>query len=278
MLPEPIDANTSPFDQIRRTDEYGEYWSGRDLMPLLDYQRWEDFKKITERAKKAARNSGHDAEAAFAGITEDVTTSGNTPNRVRGNFRLTRYAAYLVAMNGDPNKPEVAAAQTYFAVKTREAEVGAPPRAALTPREIAELVIREADRADAAEAQVAVLEPDAAAWRVLASATGDYSVEDAAKLLSRDSRVTIGKIRLFQFLNTEGLIYRHKGDGCWHVYQSAIDTGRLAERAQSHWNPKTEEWQVDAPQVRVTVKGLQHLHQRLTTVVDVERAKATARS
>ncbi|WP_435367604.1 phage antirepressor KilAC domain-containing protein [Glycomyces tritici] len=104
----------------------------------------------------------------------------------------------------------------------------------------------------------------AAAWRVLASATGDYSVEDAAKLLSRDPRVTIGKIRLFQFLNTEGLIYRHKGDGCWHVYQSAIDTGRLAERAQSHWNPKTEEWQVDAPQVRVTVKGLQHLHQRLT--------------
>lgn len=263
MLPDPIDANTSPFDQIRRTDEHGEYWSGRDLMPLLDYQRWEDFKRITERAKQAARNSGHDAASTFAVITEDVTTSGNTPNRVRGNYRLTRYAAYLVAMNGDPNKAEVAAAQTYFAVKTREAEIGAP-RAALSPREIAELVIREADRADTAEAQAAALEPDATAWRALASAAGDYSVEEAAKILSRDQAITIGKTRLFHFLKAQGLIYRDKGDGCWHVYQSAIDTGRLAERAQSHWNPKKEQWQVDPPQVRVTVKGLRHLHQRLT--------------
>ena len=49
---------------------------------------------------------------------------------------------------------------------------------------------------------------------------------------------------------------------------STIDTGRLTERTQPQWNPKTQEWQVDAPQVRVTVKGLQHLHQRLTAAVE----------
>lgn len=107
----------SPFDALRRADESGEYWSARDLMGPLGYERWESFADAIDRAKIAARNSGTDAEQAFSGRHEK-----GTGGRPRADFRLTRYGAYLTAMNGDPRKPEVAAAQSYFATKTREAE------------------------------------------------------------------------------------------------------------------------------------------------------------
>ena len=110
----------SPFDSIKRIGADGaESWSARDLMPLMGYARWEDFLKVTRRAAASARNSGQ--QEGFSEVSEKV------PNgRPRLDVHLTRFAAYLVAMNGDPNKPEVAAAQAYFAVQTRVAETQAP--------------------------------------------------------------------------------------------------------------------------------------------------------
>ncbi|WP_305781247.1 hypothetical protein [Nocardia nova] len=109
----------SPFDAIRRVRPDGsEYWSARELMPLMGYARWEDFMKITRRAEASARNSG---QGGFSEIAEKSAEAG----RPRIDFHLARFAAYLVAMNGDPNKPEVAAAQAYFAIRTREAETAA---------------------------------------------------------------------------------------------------------------------------------------------------------
>lgn len=146
----------SPFDSIRQVDDQGEYWTGRGLMPLLGYTKWERFEDAISRAASAARNSGHDPELAISRLREVVPQGG--PSRV--DYRLTRYAAYLVAMNGDPRKAQIAAAQTYFAVKTREAEAAAPtPVAGLSPRQLAELVIVEADRADAAESRLAEVAP-----------------------------------------------------------------------------------------------------------------------
>ena len=111
----------SPFDSIKRIGEDGaEYWSARDLMPLMSYARWNEFKTPLERAMSTAKNQDMDVETLFSRSPE------KTAGRPRENFHLTRYASYLVAMNGDPNIPEVAAAQHYFAVQTRVAETQVP--------------------------------------------------------------------------------------------------------------------------------------------------------
>lgn len=114
----------SPFDQIKRDDLAGEYWFGRDLMPLLGYPRWADFKDAIERAKISAEvQQGANAVIEhFSGLTLK-----NGRGRPRQDYRLTRHACYLVAMNGDPRKVEIASAQAYFVAKTREAEQAPPP-------------------------------------------------------------------------------------------------------------------------------------------------------
>lgn len=148
---------TSPFDSIKRVREDGtEFWSARDLMPLMGYSAWRNFNVPMCRAMTAAENQGHDRTMHFAG-SRKVVASGPAQEDVE----LTKFAAYLTAMNGDPNKPEVAAAQAYFAVQTHVAEVAAPAipqtysealRAAADASDRAEL---EAARAEAAEKEAA---------------------------------------------------------------------------------------------------------------------------
>ena len=111
-------ANPSPFDQIARTDASGNaFWSARDLMPLMGYSGWREFTNPLHRARKSAENVG--MNCVFG-----VSTKKGTGGRDAIDYHLDRMAAYLVAMNGDPNKPEVAAAQAYFAMQTRRAELG----------------------------------------------------------------------------------------------------------------------------------------------------------
>ena len=116
----------SPFDDIARTDADGShYWLGRELMPLLGYEEWRKFAGAIERAKDAATNTGvTNVDTQFSQVAQLGGADKNSAKigRPGEDYRLTRYACYLVAMNGDPRKPEIAAAQTYFAVRTREAE------------------------------------------------------------------------------------------------------------------------------------------------------------
>lgn len=117
MIPGTSPAGESPFDAIRQTRPDGsEFWSARDLLPLLGYDRWEHFVPAIDRAMATARNQGMDVETLFPVNRE------KTAGRPRADFHLTRFACYLVAMNGDPRKAEVAAAQAYFAIQTRVAE------------------------------------------------------------------------------------------------------------------------------------------------------------
>lgn len=114
-------STASPFDAIaKRRPDGAEYWSARDLMPLMGYPRWLEFRPVIERAQQAALNQGHVVDDLFRVNPEK---SGGRP---REDIYMVRFAAYLVAMNGDPRKPEVAAAQAYFAVQTRIAETQTP--------------------------------------------------------------------------------------------------------------------------------------------------------
>ncbi|MEA5636324.1 MAG: BRO family protein [Cutibacterium granulosum] len=111
-----LDDPQSPFDRIRRVDPDGsEWWSARDLMPLMGYTKWQAFEVPLNRAMKSAEAQGVNVEDVFTGSRKNPE-GGKTPGgRPLVDYRLTRFACYLVAMNGDPNKPEVAAAQAYFA-------------------------------------------------------------------------------------------------------------------------------------------------------------------
>lgn len=116
---------------------------------------------------------------------------------------------------------------------------------------------------EATSAELAVAQPDAQAWRTLAQASGDFSVGDAAKILSRDPAIKLGERRLFGLLAELGWIFRQQIDRRYRPYQAVVDTGRLSELPQTHYHPRTGELSVDPPQVRVTVKGLRWLHQHL---------------
>lgn len=115
--------NESLFEDIKHINEYGqEYWSARELMPVLQYAQWRRFNETIERAQEACVSSGNAAPEHFA----NVGKSSPMPNggvREVDDYHLSRYACYLVAMNGDPRKHAVALAQTYFAIKTRQQEL-----------------------------------------------------------------------------------------------------------------------------------------------------------
>lgn len=233
-------------------------------MPLLGYEKWERFTDAIERARAAAENQGHAFDDLFVAVTEKpevLPGSGkNLGGRPREDFHLARFAVYLVAMNGDPRKPEIAAAQSYFATKTREAEV----RPALTGAELlAHAVIEAQAMLVAKDEQIKELTPPARSWMLLADAAGDFSVSEAAKILSRDPSITTGRDRLFDYMAEIGWIFRSKNSrGGWEAYQTQVNTGRLVEKpAKPFLNSKTGSYELPAPTIRVTAKGIGKLHE-----------------
>lgn len=118
-----------------------------------------------------------------------------------------------------------------------------------------------------AEKELEVTKPKAEAWDALASADGDYEVADAAKILARDG-VETGRQRLFNQLAEIGWLYRGS-DRRWRAYQPPVDRGYLAQRPQYHYHPGTGERVIDAPQVRVTVRGIDALRRRLSKQLEV---------
>src|SRR3989338_5446037 len=111
------------FKSLKRKDEIGvEYWAARDLMLLLGYVKWGNFEEVIQKAKIACKNSGQAIENHFADIGKMVQI-GSGAARELDDYKLDRYACYLIAQNGDPSKSEIALAQTYFAVQTRNQEI-----------------------------------------------------------------------------------------------------------------------------------------------------------
>ena len=111
------------FENIKHVNEYGqEFWYARELQPLLEYSQWRRFAEAIERAKTACANSGHDVADHFAEVGKMVSI-GSGAGREVDDYELSRYACYLIVMNGDPRKEVIALGQTYFAVKTRQQEL-----------------------------------------------------------------------------------------------------------------------------------------------------------
>lgn len=196
---------TSPFDTIRQVRADGsEFWSARDLMPLLGYDRWERVPDVVERAKASATASGHDVDTLFRASSEK---SGGRP---RENFELARFACYLVAMNGDPRKAQVADAQAYFAVRTREAET--TTAAAQLPMSDDELVlhalqIQQAKITTLTE-KVAQDAPKVAAFDELMEADGTYSLLAASKILGWGRNVMVRELKRLGVLQGNRLPYQ----------------------------------------------------------------------
>jgi DNA-damage-inducible protein D len=112
------------FDSIKQVSPYGaEFWSARDLMPLLGYgNKWQNFNAVTKRAMIACEQSGENAGDQFTGVSK-LIDAGKGAKRSVQDYLLSRFACYLIAQNGDPRKPEIAAAQAYFAISTRQNEL-----------------------------------------------------------------------------------------------------------------------------------------------------------
>jgi DNA-damage-inducible protein D len=115
-------AYTKGLDAAKKmTPQNVEYWMARDLMPLLGYAGWDKFESVIEKAKVAAKSAGAPADNHFS-QTANMVLIGSGARRERGDWYLSRYACYLIAMNADSSKPQVGHAMTYFAGKTRQME------------------------------------------------------------------------------------------------------------------------------------------------------------
>ena len=122
-LKEKENYSNKAFEDIKHIDESGiEFWYARELMPVLQYARWENFKKVIDKAIIACENSEISIKDCFLDVKKPII-SGKGKEELIEDFKLSRYACYLIAQNGDSRKKVIALAQTYFAVQTRKQEI-----------------------------------------------------------------------------------------------------------------------------------------------------------
>ena len=120
---EVVQYSEQTFESIKHINENGqEYWLARDLMPVLEYGQWRRFNEAIDRAKLACQKSGNEISDHFADVGKTINMPKGA-HRTIPDYMLSRYACYLLVMNGDPRKEIIALGQTYFAVKTRQQEL-----------------------------------------------------------------------------------------------------------------------------------------------------------
>jgi len=114
---------SSIFESIKKFNEHGqEYWLARELAKVLEYKDFGNFENVIKKAQESCKNSNQKTKDHFGDVTEMVDIGSGT-QREFPSYKLSRYACYLIAQNGDPRKETIAQAQTYFALQTRKQEL-----------------------------------------------------------------------------------------------------------------------------------------------------------
>lgn len=201
----------SQLDQLKiitLTD--GEVWSARDLMPFAGYKAWQDWSRAINRAINSINASGLDASEHFRGSPKMVTLGSGARREVE-DVEITRYGCYILFQNADGSKPEVAAAQQYFAVQTRKQEVG---EVTLSDDEIiARALTIATGRVKALESKVQELEPKAAQVDTLRESDGLQLIGDLANQLKVHAQTNFPGLKVkqqdvFDLAGQVGLIIR----------------------------------------------------------------------
>lgn len=245
---EPTDGEESPFNAIRHvTAEGREFWSARDLMPLLGYEKWERFSDTIDRAKVSAANAGYDVATQFPAAGKKVSI-GSGADRVVADVHLSRYACYLVALNGDPRKPEIAAAQTYFVIRTREAETRRPEPALVGPELVAAGLIEAVKQIEQRDARIHQLETQASVAAPKVSYVDTYVTDtDLLSFSTVASTNNVTEKRLRELLIERQWIYVQT-DSRWseskaqkvtrNRYSERADKKRYFRRVENHDAPR----------------------------------------
>ncbi len=122
MINNLVNKTEKNFESIKHIDENGiEFWYARELMIMLEYSKWGNFVKVIDKAREACKNSNANILDHFADAGKMV--KAGVADKKISDLKLTRYACYLIAQNGDSRKKTIALAQTYFAVQTRKQEL-----------------------------------------------------------------------------------------------------------------------------------------------------------
>ena len=123
------------FEDIKHIDENGiEFWYARELQSVLNYKEWRKFENVISKAKESCKNSDITVFDHFVDVDKMVQI-GSGAERKQKDYKLTRYACYLIAQNGDTRKKVIALAQTYFAIQTRKQEISEKEYSSLTEDE-----------------------------------------------------------------------------------------------------------------------------------------------
>ncbi|GHE65184.1 hypothetical protein GCM10014715_18450 [Streptomyces spiralis] len=254
--PEKGNPQGSLFDRLMLLDHNGqECWSARDLHAPMGYDKWERFEVAINRAMAAAENSGLDPRDHFRGASKAIN-GGRWGRQMVSDYRLTRYACYLIAMNGDPRKQEIAAAQTYFAVKTREAEVRQQPTDVSSPEGIlalAEKYVEAARELVSTKKELAIAAPKAGKWDAFCDSDGLIDMAAAAKALNKLTG-GLGRTKFMEMLRRDDIRFLqrqnprlpyecHTKAGRAEVKFVATPNGQWVE--QTFFTSKGLDWLVD---------------------------------
>ncbi|WP_159050429.1 phage antirepressor KilAC domain-containing protein [Streptomyces cellostaticus] len=249
-------GGSSPFDRIMLLDHKGEErWSARDLQQLMGYERWERFEDVIRRAQETITATGLDPLDHFRGAVR-LMPGGRWGKQSVADYRLTRFGAYHVALAGDGRKPEVAAAKTYFAVKTREAEAAQQSVPDVSSSEgvlaLAERYVEAARELVTTKKELAIAAPKAGRWDAFCNSDGLIDMGCAAKALTKITG-GLGRTKFMELLRRRDIHFLQVQNPRL-PYEDHIKAGRAEVKLvqagyqwveQTFFTPKGLDWLVN---------------------------------